>query len=172
MAPLYDLNKIKFGTDGATFERAVELYEAGKVTKFKNNFAGFSAVVVGSKPYQVLLDSAYYDRGTCECYLGQNDTLCKHMVAVAIRAVMQGKSLSQKEKKFIEEPQCSGILGTLSEKSWRKPKLRSPMHCAISNRIPGLRAPGSPIKIPFPKDARGSRQLFPSCPSAHKPPNF
>ncbi len=31
----YDLKKIKFGTDRPTFERGVDLYERGKVTKFE-----------------------------------------------------------------------------------------------------------------------------------------
>lgn len=32
MASAYDLNKIKFATDEATFKRAVGLYESGNVT--------------------------------------------------------------------------------------------------------------------------------------------
>lgn len=31
MQPKYDLDKIKFATDGSTFEKAVDLYESGKV---------------------------------------------------------------------------------------------------------------------------------------------
>ena len=33
MVPTYDLNKIKFATDEATFKRAVGLYESGKVAE-------------------------------------------------------------------------------------------------------------------------------------------
>ena len=36
----YTLDKIKFGTDPATFERAVNLYESGKVSKIKEGFGG------------------------------------------------------------------------------------------------------------------------------------
>ena len=43
MIPQYDLEKIKFGTDGPTFERAVDLYESGKITEFKIFMNGFSA---------------------------------------------------------------------------------------------------------------------------------
>ena len=35
MLPKYDLDKIKFATDGPTFEKAVDLYEKGKVSKFE-----------------------------------------------------------------------------------------------------------------------------------------
>jgi len=90
MFPQYDLDKIKFATDGPTFERAVGLYEAGKVTQFEAVMDGFSAVVLGTKPYQVFVSARHFDRGSCECYLGQRDILCKHMVAVAIYAVLRG----------------------------------------------------------------------------------
>ncbi len=76
MFPTYDLDKIKFATDAATFEKAVGLYEAGKVTQFETIMDGFSAVVLGTKPYHVFVSVRHYDRGSCDCYLGQNDTLC------------------------------------------------------------------------------------------------
>ncbi len=115
MLPNYDLDKIKFATDGPTFERAVGLYEKGKVTKFQSVMDGFSAVVLGTKPYRVFVSARYYNRGSCECYLGQQDTLCKHMVAVAIRAVTGGKPLSDEEKQTIDRPICSGKLGRLNK---------------------------------------------------------
>ena len=115
MLPSYDLDKIKFATDRSTFEKAVDLYERGKVAKFQSIMDGFSAVVLGTKPYRVFVSARYYDRGGCECYLGQNDTLCKHMVATAIYAVMNGKKLSENDKRLIDSPMCSGRLGELSK---------------------------------------------------------
>ena len=50
----YDLNKIKFATDGATFKRAVGLYESGKVTETEQLGGYYSAVVLGTKPYSFL----------------------------------------------------------------------------------------------------------------------
>ena len=104
MIPQYDLDKIKFATDGPTFERAVNLYGGGKVTEFKERFGGYSAIVLGTKPYQVSVEARRYDYGHCECYLGQQGTLCKHMVAVAIYAVMDGKKLSKEDKKLVSSP--------------------------------------------------------------------
>jgi len=49
MLPVYNLEKIKFATDSPTFERAVDLYEKGKVTQFKAIMNGFFAVVLGGK---------------------------------------------------------------------------------------------------------------------------
>src|SRR3989338_4089589 len=115
MQPKYDLDKIKFATDGPTFEKAVDLYEKGKVTQFKEELNGFFAIVLGTKPYKVYVDNRHYDQGDCECYLGRNDTLCKHMVAVAIRAVTGGKPLTDEDKKLVSQPTCSGRLGELSK---------------------------------------------------------
>ena len=115
MRPKYDLDKIKFATDGPTFEKAVDLYEKGKVTKFEEGIGGYSAVVVGTKPYRVSVEARRYDYGHCECYLGQNDTLCKHMVAVAIRAVTGDKPLSEEDKQLVSQVTCSGKLGELSK---------------------------------------------------------
>lgn len=116
MQPTYDLDKIKFATDGPTFEKAVGLYESGKVTQFEEGIGAYSAVVQGSKPYRVSVEARRYDFGHCECYLGQNDTLCKHMVAVAIYAVTSGKPLSDEDKRLVTGPTCSGRLGILSKK--------------------------------------------------------
>lgn len=115
MQPHYDLDKIKFATDGPTFARAVKLYENGKVTKFEEDTLGYSAIVLGGSPYHVSVSARRYDEGTCTCYLGQGDTLCKHMVAVAIRAVTGGRVLREEEKQQTNEPTCSGKLGTLNK---------------------------------------------------------
>ena len=115
MTPKYDLDKIKFATDGPTFEKAVDLYEKGKVTKFEEGIGSYSAVVLGTKPYRVSVEARRYDYGHCECYLGQNDALCKHMVAVAIRAVTGGKQLTDEDKRLVSQVTCSGRLGELNK---------------------------------------------------------
>lgn len=111
MALAYDLKKIKFATDAGTFERAVGLYEGGKVTKSREMVDGFSAIVLGSRPYGVFVSARHYNRGSCTCYLGKEDVLCKHMVAVAILAVTGGKPLSEDDKRLTDSPVCSGRLG-------------------------------------------------------------
>ena len=115
MFPKYNLDKIKFATNASTFEKAVDLYEKGKVTKFEEGISAYSAVVQGSQPYRVSVEARRYDYGRCECYLGQNDTLCKHMVAVAMYAVMGGKKLSEEDKRLVSQAVCSGRLGELSK---------------------------------------------------------
>jgi hypothetical protein len=115
MFPQYDLDKIKFATDAPTFERAVGLYEGGKVTQFEKDAWGCSAIVIGTSPYHVSVSARQYDHGSCDCYLGQNDTLCKHMVALAIYAMKEGQKLTEEDKKQVVSPQCSGRIGALEK---------------------------------------------------------
>lgn len=122
LQPSYNLDKIRFATDQATFERAVDLYEGGKVKDVKADGVGYQAMVVGSQTYRVYVHAKTYDRGTCDCYLGQKDVLCKHMVALAIHAVQNGKPLESEEKQIQEAPTCSGRLGELSGNELKKTK--------------------------------------------------
>ena len=108
MTPTYDLNKIKFATDEATFQRAVDLYESGKVTEVKERMGAFTAVVLGTKPYRVSVSAHRYNDGSCTCYLGQQGTLCKHMAALALHAVTDGRLLSGEDKQQRHKVECSG----------------------------------------------------------------
>ncbi|MBI3397601.1 hypothetical protein HY045_03940 [Candidatus Woesebacteria bacterium] len=113
--PHYDLEKIKFVVDEATFKKATDLYESGKVTAFKDNGFTYTATVLGTQPYQVIVSNKHFYEGNCECYLGQNDTLCKHMIAVAIYGVARGEKLDEEDKRQITKPASSGILGELKK---------------------------------------------------------
>src|SRR3989338_9425075 len=115
MIPTYDLNKIKFATDEATFKRAVGLYESGKVTEVEELGGYYSAVVLGTEPYRVSVSARNYKQGHCTCYLGQKDTLCKHMVALALYAVMDGQPLSDKDKQLSINVACSSRRDALSQ---------------------------------------------------------
>ncbi len=108
MPPTYDLDKIKFATDEATYQRAVDLYESGKVTEVKEAFGGFSAIVLGTKPYRVSVSGRRYKDAHCTCYLGEQGTLCKHAVALALYAVMGGQPLSKEDKNQRQEVKFRG----------------------------------------------------------------
>lgn len=115
MITSYDLNKIKFATDEATFKRAVGLYESGKLTEVEALGGYYSAVVLGTEPYRVSVSARNYKQGHCTCYVGQKDTLCKHMVALALYAVMDGKPLGDKDKQLSRAIGCSGRRGVLNK---------------------------------------------------------
>jgi len=111
--PAFDLDKIKFSVDAPTYTRARKLYESGKVIDmFQNGVASFGATVLGSEPYKVYISAKHFDVGSCDCYLGQNGTLCKHMVALAITIVMSENSTQSLEQN--NELSCSNKLGELS----------------------------------------------------------
>ena len=115
MPPKYDLKKIKFSIDEGTLKRAVDLYESEKVKNFKNNLRGYSATVEGTIPYSVFVSNTDICRGNCGCYVSQNkNELCKHMVAVAIYAILRGKKI-KKEDTLVEEFVCSKELGELDK---------------------------------------------------------
>ncbi len=115
MLPQYDLNKIKFATDEGTFQRAVCLYETGKVTEIEALGEYVSAVVLGTEPYRVSVSVRNYKKGHCTCYLGQNDKLCKHMVALALHVVMNGRLLGETDKQSNNNVACSKRREVLSK---------------------------------------------------------
>ena len=133
MPPTYDLNKInpstplrvdaervkrveriKFATDEATFRRAVELYERGKVMEAEEAFGDFTAVVRGTQPYRVSVSGRNYRHGHCTCYVGEKGTLCKHMVALALYAVLDGKPMRAEDKQQRLEVKISSRQEALS----------------------------------------------------------
>lgn len=114
MIPKYNLDKIRFSVDQKTLERAVGLYENKKIKRFEENTKGYSAVVEGTNLYDVFISSGDFYHGNCDCYVSQKDELCKHMVAVAIYAVLRGEKINKDdivEKDFV----CSGKLGELNK---------------------------------------------------------
>lgn len=111
----YGLDKIKFATDEATFKRAVGLYESGKVIEVEKWGGDCTAVVLGTEPYRVSVPGRNYKQGSCTCYLGQKDKFCKHIVALALCAVMDGRPLNDKDKKLSNQVQCSRMRKMLSK---------------------------------------------------------
>ncbi|MFH0772441.1 MAG: SWIM zinc finger family protein [Candidatus Omnitrophota bacterium] len=107
MMPAYDLNKIKFATDVATFQRAVGLYDNGKVTEAEEYGGNYTAVVLGTKPYRVSISARNYKHGSCTCYLSEKNTLCKHIAALALHVVMDGRPLNDRDKKLDHKVGCS-----------------------------------------------------------------
>lgn len=143
MKPSFDLDKIKFATDQPTFDKAVDLYEKGKVTQFKEEIGVYLAVVLGTHPYCVSIEARRFGLGNCDCYLGQQDTLCKHMVALSIYAVMDGKKLTKEEKNLVSSPICSGKLGELDKEELAQAKK------AITSAVSYIKAYNVPSRLWF-----------------------
>lgn len=84
LKPLFTIQDIKYSVDDATFQRAQQLFDAGKVQKIIETPHGYEATVQGTSTYRVSLSMRHIDKGFCDCYMGQNDMLCKHMLALGI----------------------------------------------------------------------------------------
>lgn len=143
MKPAYTLEKIKYATDEPTYKRAIGLYESGKIKEFDDNGITYTATVQGTHPYKVVVHSKSYDRGRCNCYLGEQDILCKHMVAVAIYAILRGKKIPTEDKTTISHPTCSKNLGELSTEELAETKK------VISNAVRLIKAYSGPSRIWF-----------------------
>ena len=91
--PKFNFADVKFADGPATFKRAQDLYKAGKVNAIRETSFGYSATVLGTHAYKVSVSSKRVDDGHCDCYLGQNDRLCKHVLALALAVLtISGKA--------------------------------------------------------------------------------
>jgi hypothetical protein len=115
MLPQYDLEKIKFSIDDKTLSKAVNLYEDGKVINFQDTGVTWVADVQGTQLYKVIVSKRKYTDGDCACYLGQNDTLCKHMIAVVIYGLKRGRPLNEEEKTQHNQIKFSGKRGRITQ---------------------------------------------------------
>ena len=92
----FTYSDVRHAVDDATFNRAVGLFSGGKVGKVNDNRRGFGAEVSGTEVYSVEIDAKKVNFGFCDCYMGENDQLCKHMIALAL-AVLYDNNLVDKD---------------------------------------------------------------------------
>lgn len=87
--PLFTLQDVKYSVDEVTFQKAKKLFESGKVMKIKEDFHGYHTIVQGTSPYNVSISRQHVDKGFCDCYMGQNDMLCKLMLALGLAVLSE-----------------------------------------------------------------------------------
>ena len=97
----FTIPDIQIGVGNHEFDKAFSLYQKGSVNNIKEEYFGYNAIVSGTHDYEVNVSSYSYDRGNCNCYIGQKDELCKHMVALAIALVYKYRP---SDIKIIEQP--------------------------------------------------------------------
>jgi len=75
-------------------KRAEDLWKQGKVeaitelgmppsAEHPRSRFGYSATIKSARPYKVSISGRRVDEAECTCYMGQNDMLCKHVLALA-----------------------------------------------------------------------------------------
>ncbi len=143
MNPQYDLEKIKFGIDNGTWEKAINLYEDGKVKYLHDTDFTWVADDLGSLISKVIVSKKKYTDGDCTCYLGQNETLCKHMIAVAIYGLKKGLHLTEEEKNQHNEIKFIGKVGEITQEQLNLTKAE------ISGAIRYIKAYTGPSRIWF-----------------------
>ena len=89
LRPLFTLFDIQMGVGDDEFKKGKKLFDGGKFNHLKRDFRGFNAIVSGTHDYVVFVSANDFDRGGCNCYVGEKDTLCKHMIALAIAAIFK-----------------------------------------------------------------------------------
>ena len=82
--PKFTFEEVRYADTTATFNRALKLYESGKVGPISLDRLGYYAIIMGTHPYQVNISAKRVDECSCDCYLGQHDRLCKHVLALAL----------------------------------------------------------------------------------------
>lgn len=82
--PGFTIEEVRYADSNAVFDRALTIFESGKIGPITSNRQGYSAVIIGTHPYQVSVSAKRVDTGSCNCYLGQHDRLCKHILALAL----------------------------------------------------------------------------------------
>jgi len=96
--PVFTIQDIKYSVDEPMFLRAQKLFKSGKVQDPKEDPHGYNATVQGTSPYRVSLSRKHIDSGYCDCYMGQNDQLCKHMLALGLAALQISGKMGEDEE--------------------------------------------------------------------------
>ncbi len=116
LKPNYTLQDIQLSVEDSEFNKGLKLFKKGKVGAIKEVFSGFTATITGSEKYTVAVESNNFEHGECNCYLGQKNYLCKHMLALAIAVVHK---YSPQDVSIISHPLsqavCSGKVGEISQ---------------------------------------------------------
>lgn len=94
LLPKFTYDDVVFSVDEALLDRAVTLFKTKKITGFNSDERGYWGVVKGSKDYRVSVSRKRIDLAGCDCYMGENGDLCKHVLALCLEALYQAKVIT------------------------------------------------------------------------------
>lgn len=97
--PKFSLADVQYSCGERMYDRAKKLCETGKVQSFEDCVFSYTATVLGTEPYSVVVSDKKIDQGDCNCYMGERDEMCKHMLAVALTALERSGKLDKEETK-------------------------------------------------------------------------
>jgi len=85
--PHFSLADVRYAAYPEMFGRALALFREQKVKEFSREIYGYSALVQGGSAYRVRVSGRHIDEADCDCYMGQNEQLCKHVFALALEVL-------------------------------------------------------------------------------------
>jgi len=56
--------------DKKLWDKAADIYRNGKITEFEEFYAGYTALVLGSEPYDTAVSNTNFNQGNCNCFWG------------------------------------------------------------------------------------------------------
>ena len=116
IVPAYSLKDIQLSVESCEFDKGMRLYQEGKVGQIEVDCFIFKAEVAGTKKYNVSVMSSHFDRGECDCYLGEKNYLCKHIIALAIAVVYTyAPSAAEVFDHPLDQAVCSGKVYAITE---------------------------------------------------------
>ncbi len=98
--PKFTYEDICYSTDEAMFKRAVELFKRKKVRDVIEHSRGYDGVVEGSDNYRVSVSSKNITTAYCDCYMGQNNEICKHVLALGLSVLYQIGAIDKDAKQL------------------------------------------------------------------------
>lgn len=123
LRPGYTIADIQVDVGDHEFKKGMDLYRRGAVGNVRQEFFGWRADVRGTQLYSASVEASAFDRGDCSCYLGQNDQLCKHMIALAIAVVHMHRPENAKPIAHpLDQAVCSGEVRDIAPEEAQKIK--------------------------------------------------
>lgn len=101
----FSFSDIQYGIDESLLKRAQGLLRANSIQNFQEHERIYNARVLGSKDnlYEVSINKDSYEKGFCNCYLGEHDYLCKHMITLALFVLFQEGEIDNQGNSLAEE---------------------------------------------------------------------
>lgn len=158
IVPKYSLEDIQIAVSDNEFSKAFAIFSIGKIGSIEANSSDFTAQITGTEKYNVSVNTNNFELGDCNCYLGQKNYLCKHIIALAIAVV---KKFKPEQSNLIAHPLdravCSGKVEEMKDAELDKVEEK------IKDGLSYIKSYNGPSKVWFQyqdKLSKGSRIIL------------
>lgn len=117
--PEFTFEDVKYAENPAMYQRALDLFQTGKVQPISEDKHGYFTTVAGTQLYKVYLSRKEIDHCDCSCYMGERGLLCKHVLALAL-AVLHASGKINEAKSDTEAVQDLKTVKQLVNEGMRK----------------------------------------------------